>query len=41
MLAATRLQPGEVRRRMRSLRRIVRANDVHRWARTFLDDLAG
>jgi alpha,alpha-trehalose-phosphate synthase [UDP-forming] len=38
MRAAT-VSPGEARRRMRSMRRRVRENDVAHWAATFLDAL--
>ncbi|OBC16301.1 trehalose-6-phosphate synthase [Mycobacterium sp. 852013-50091_SCH5140682] len=39
--AALQQQPEEGRRRMRALRRQVLAHDVDRWARSFLDALAG
>jgi trehalose 6-phosphate synthase/phosphatase len=37
---ALTMPAAEQRLRMRALRRRVSAHDVHRWARTFLDDLA-
>ncbi|ART72393.1 trehalose-6-phosphate synthase [Mycobacterium dioxanotrophicus] len=39
--AALQQSPDEGRRRMRALRRQVLAHDVDRWARSFLDALAG
>ncbi len=39
--AALNQEPEEGRRRMRALRRQVLAHDVDRWARSFLDALAG
>jgi trehalose 6-phosphate synthase len=39
--AALTQSPEEGRRRMRALRRQVLAHDVDRWARAFLDALAG
>jgi trehalose 6-phosphate synthase len=39
MLRACRITPREARRRMRSMRRRVRAHDVTQWAASFLDAL--
>ena len=39
--AALNQQPEDGRRRMRAMRRQVPAHDVDRWARSFLDALAG
>ena len=41
IIAASRLSPREASRRMRSMRRRVRDNDVHFWATSFLDTLRG
>lgn len=38
---AVEMPPAERRRRMRRMRRRVRRNDVHRWARSFLEALGG
>ena len=40
LYAALTMSPSEGRRRMRALRRQVLANDVDKWARSFLDALA-
>jgi trehalose 6-phosphate synthase len=39
ILRASRMQPREVRRRMRSMRRRVREHDVAQWAEAFLGEL--
>ncbi|MFV0526565.1 MAG: trehalose-6-phosphate synthase [Acidimicrobiales bacterium] len=39
IMAAVDMTPEESRRRMRELRRAVKRNDAHRWARDFLSEL--
>ena len=36
---ALRLSPRDAERRMKNLRKIVKTNDVHRWAKSFFKDL--
>jgi trehalose 6-phosphate synthase len=38
-MRAVTISPGEARRRMRSMRRRVRENDVTHWAAAFVDAL--
>ncbi|MCD9155206.1 alpha,alpha-trehalose-phosphate synthase (UDP-forming) [Aeromicrobium duanguangcaii] len=40
LLDAMRASPVELRKRMRALRKQVMENDIERWAKTFLDELA-
>jgi trehalose 6-phosphate synthase len=40
MVDAMQASPVDLRKRMRALRKQVMENDIERWAKTFLDELA-